>query len=438
MATAKKRRAGAGKTSAQQPTSSASFEALPLLSPSQLRDLWDFDNQCGFDIMGAPLRRCSCRENDENTEGCDAISSDELDTLKVSIKEMWNNAKSIFEIFYDPNASHLGYRMRVKKDMPINVTLRMEDSFFFGWCASAPETGPCSHLYARSPVQPRGYMGGPASFCNWAPSTATISLIRPSNFNSCFFVRLECKNLSNGTELVWNYGCPKRQPVDSNWFKQCCVSIESKVFRRHEKRDKICDFMHAEKCVLCGLPFSTKNKERRIQRKPHFVNSHADYLGSTWNGLGYFKNEEVTSAQVLTNAHLLNGLLQSLTRDLKWTIVPACIVMNRDKDAFADSESLLQEFKKRCELLKELGILVLRGMEEALSIENLSVEHLQPIPKSVWRTLQWKDGVMPVQGIYSARSEGNSSSSDHDAALRILISKVFSKTNLKQPDEESS
>lgn len=148
------------------------------------------------------------------------MSSTELDVLKDSIKEMWNNAKTIFEIFYDPKESHLGHRLRVKRDMPIKVSLRMEDSFYFGWCARAPQTSPCSHLYARSPVEPMGYMGGPASFCNWAADRKTMSLHRPTNSCSRYLVRLECKNLSSGQELLWNYGFQKRQPVDSDWFKQ--------------------------------------------------------------------------------------------------------------------------------------------------------------------------------------------------------------------------
>jgi len=86
--------------------------------------------------------------------------------------------------------------------------------------------------------------------------------------------------------------------------------------------------MHTESCVLCGKQYPTKNKECRFQRKPHFINSHADYLGSSWNGIGPYMQQEVDADSVLIEADKLNTLLQTLTKDLRWSLIPACNVMS--------------------------------------------------------------------------------------------------------------
>lgn len=38
-------------------------------------------------------------------------------------------------------------------------------------------------------------------------------------------------------------------------------------------------------------------------------------------------------------------------------------------------------------------------------ISELSVDHLQPVPVSVWRTLKWKHKVQPASGVYSVPNE---------------------------------
>ena len=98
-----------------------------------------------------------------------SISNAKLENLKQTIKEMWIRAGTLLEVLHDAKRPDLGYRMKVKDSLPIQVTLKEEDTFYFGWCAVAPEDSPCSHLYERSPVDPCGYLGGPASFCNWVP-----------------------------------------------------------------------------------------------------------------------------------------------------------------------------------------------------------------------------------------------------------------------------
>lgn len=137
---------------------------------------------------------------------------------------MWRKARAIFEIFYDSTEPHLGYRVKVRESLPIDVTLKPQNNFFFGWCARVPaEASACSHLYERSPVRPNGYMGGPASYCNWARGDKGIRLQRPSRSTSRFLVRLECRSLCRGQELVWNYGFRKGNDVDltgDTWFKE--------------------------------------------------------------------------------------------------------------------------------------------------------------------------------------------------------------------------
>ncbi len=87
--------------------------------------------------------------------------------------------------------------------------------------------------------------------------------------------------------------------------------------------------MNVEKCVLCGEPFPNNNKETRVQRKPHFINSHANYFGSTWDGLDKpYMQEEVSGTKVLTESDKLNHLIQNLQKELNWQVIPACTVMS--------------------------------------------------------------------------------------------------------------
>lgn len=153
------------------------------------------------------------------------ISSAELENLKQTIKEMWVKAATLFEVFRDAKCPDLGFRVKVKDSLPIKVTLKEDDMFYFGWCAVAPEDSPCSHLYERSPVQPCGYLGGPASFCNWVPDKqATVSLSRPTRNIARYLVRLQCRNLSKGQELLWNYGNNKKMAIEGDWFKEVSKS----------------------------------------------------------------------------------------------------------------------------------------------------------------------------------------------------------------------
>jgi len=75
--------------------------------------------------------------------------------------------------------------------------------------------------------------------------------------------------------------------------------------------------------VLCGKPFSV-SPNGRVQKKPHFIDSHADFLGTNWDGIEAF-DHEVDGQLVLLNADTLNGLLASLSK-MKWKVIPACNV----------------------------------------------------------------------------------------------------------------
>lgn len=115
-----------------------------------------------------------------------------------------------------------------------------------------------------------------------------------------------------------------------SFVSQGCCKVFQEADRnvnRQERRKGLTPFMFVERCVLCGVPYSISNKECRIQRKPHFINSHADFLGSEWNGIGPYMQEEVDASAVLAEADKLNCLIQTLTKDLKWSIVPACNVI---------------------------------------------------------------------------------------------------------------
>ncbi|XP_034254094.1 uncharacterized protein LOC117652955 [Thrips palmi] len=413
------------RNSAGNVTSTLGLECLPL-SRTQLRDLWNYDNECGSQFMGAPLRICSSMEDDTAVEGHNSgIPCAELKNLKQTIKEMWVRAGTLFEVFYDAQRPDLGYRLKVKDSLPIKVTLKEDDMFYFGWCAVAPEDSLCTHLYKRSPLQPCGYLGGPASLCNWVlDKQATVSFSRPLRKIARYLLRLQCRNLSKGQELLSNYGNTKIMATEADWFLKGCCNVFKEADRhvkRQDKRKNLSDLMFVECCVLCGKQYSIKNKECRIQRKPHFVNSHADFLGSKWNGLGPYMQEEVDATAVLAEADKLNCLIQTLTKDLKWSIVPACnVIGTNDKDEYDNPEALLTEFRRRCTLLKGAGTLVLRGAAMDKMINELSVDHLRPVPVSVWRTLNWKNKVQPPFGVYSVPNEMND---DHTIEVQSAITK---------------
>lgn len=139
---------------------------------------------------------------------------------------MWVKAATLFQVFYDPKHPELGYRLKVKDSMPLKVTLREDNNFYFGWCAVAPEMGSCCHLYRRSPIKPNGYMGGPASLCNWVQGkVATVSISRPIARSARYMARLQCRNLERGQELLWNYGYNKEMPIEADWFKEVIINL---------------------------------------------------------------------------------------------------------------------------------------------------------------------------------------------------------------------
>lgn len=382
--------------------------------------------------MGAPLRSCDSVEVEAS--GNSGISQIEFDLLKQSVKDMWIRSEQLFEIFHDPKQPQLGYRMRLKQDLPVKLTVRPDDCFFFGWCANAPPPeSPCSHLYERSPVEPNAYMGGPASLCNFVPTKdATICCVRPTSRSLRYMVRLECKNLERGQELVWNYGSRNADmPLSSTgtWFQQCCKILKDvKSIKRLEQRKYFSPYAFVERCVLCGKPFSVNNKECRVQRKPHFMNNHADFLGSNWSGVEpYNKEQEISSKDVVCNADKLNYLIQILTKELKWTVVPACTVITEsEKAAYTSSESLVEDFRMRCELLRQSGTLVLRGFELATSIRDLSPKHLEPVPMSVWRNLLWESNLPPQAGIYSVPQKYREECSENNErfVLKFILQKL--------------
>lgn len=62
-------------------------QCLPL-SPSQLRELWDFDNNLAHQIMGAPLRTCSSMSTDTE-QGKPALQC----TIQISVQKYCSQGK---------------------------------------------------------------------------------------------------------------------------------------------------------------------------------------------------------------------------------------------------------------------------------------------------------------------------------------------------------
>jgi len=84
---------------------------------------------------------------------------------------------------------------------------------------------------------------------------------------------------------------------------------------------------------------------------------------------------------------------------------------------YGDPKALLEEFHRRCDLLEAAGTVVLRGAATRKTITDLSIDHLKPIPVSVWRTLEWKNNKQPPPGIYGVPKEN----ADHVSTVQAAI-----------------
>jgi len=144
--------------------------------------------------------------------------------LKKQITDMWQKMSTLLEIFHDDTKPELGYRLRVKPDLPIKVSMKQTDQVILGWKAVIPEsdTSPSVHLYLRSDMSEHNqYLGGPVSYCNWAEKRGcNITVMQVSHGSTRHLVRVESKFLPAGAELLWDYGKPK-MPTFSNdgWFQ---------------------------------------------------------------------------------------------------------------------------------------------------------------------------------------------------------------------------
>ncbi|XP_052129971.1 uncharacterized protein LOC127751056 [Frankliniella occidentalis] len=254
--------------------------------------------------------------------------------LENQIDDMWRGLQSILEIFHDDSKPHLGYRLRVKEQLPIRMTMRPADQIVIGWKAVYPTHCPSLHLYLRSDMRDNHqYLGGPVSYCNWAPAkNATLVVRQVSHGSTRNLVRGETKMLTAGSELLWDYGKTYMPVFDDSWFQQECCSIKGSIPKQIpwvKESHEIC----RELCVLCGKPYRCERRnwtKRKPQKKVHFLNSHSDFLGTDWDGCGVYDSSQSTVDynRALIEAERLNQFLQRLHSD-GWKVVPACSVMKK-------------------------------------------------------------------------------------------------------------
>ncbi|KAK3916907.1 DNA replication and repair protein RecF [Frankliniella fusca] len=306
--------------------------------------------------MGVPLRQCASTEPPDQP-GASCLSEEMMSFLQNQIDDMWRKLQNIFEVFQEESAQHLGYRLRVKEGLPIKVTM--------------------------SDLKENQYLGGPLSYSNWAASKdANLTARQVTHGSRKYLVRGECKFVAAGCELLWDYG-KKVIPQFNNhdWFKEeCCFVVETipKSMKSKESLE-IC----RELCVLCGKPYKCNRRDwtkRRPQKKVHFINSHINFLGTDWDGCGDFDPSmyEVDYDRALIEAERLNRFLQRLHSD-SWKAVPACAVMKKQELDTLSSDAVMKIFRNRCEMLNELGSIVVRGR----TVPSL-VEHLHPVRPSSW------------------------------------------------------
>lgn len=258
---------------------------------------------------------------------------------------MWRKAASLFEVFKDKaedDSEHdesmkKGYRLRVKEDAPLKLSIKQMEAVEVGWMAKIPQHLSGVHVFKRSPMDdlekgmdPGCYLGGPASFMNYSSKLKEkVKLVTISNHS---YVKMHLKgSLPPGTELMWDYGM-EGPPIFGRWFlPECCqqTTVDAVVLKRYEHNMQYRDHWFRECCVLCGHTYPMGNKDNRVQRKQHLVGSHAAFLGSAWDGRGAYERQEVDSGMVLLMADKLNTFLQSL-RSMNWNVVPACQVLSQE------------------------------------------------------------------------------------------------------------
>jgi len=145
-----------------------------------------------------------------------------MSLLMSDIKSMWKRLSLICEIFEDKDNPDLGYRLRIKNDIPIKVSMKHSDQILVGWKAAIPNGCASLHLYDRSDIdESYQYLGGPVSYSNWAPTKSANMVVKQiSHGSSRHKVLAETKGtLLCGSELLWDYG-KKNKPCFNNetWF----------------------------------------------------------------------------------------------------------------------------------------------------------------------------------------------------------------------------
>ncbi|XP_052131091.1 uncharacterized protein LOC127751493 [Frankliniella occidentalis] len=305
------------------------------VSAAQLRALWCHDNECGRKYMkGCPLRTCSaldglsCGEAEGEGQG---LTSQEFELLKIRIGEMWRIASTLFEVFIQKGAELEGYRVRVRTDKPLNVSIKPLEAIEFGWIAQIPKELALAHVFNRSALEPNGYFGGPVSYMNWCETKKQKVAVITCESHSMCRIYLSGSH-GPGKELKWDYGRTE-MPILHDWFlPECCQlsTVDPVEKKRHEKYSSSRRIhWFTESCVLCGELFSIANKEFRVQRKQHFIGKHANFLGSLWDGCGSYDLEKVSRDTLLYMAEKLNHFLNEL-KTMNWGLLPACKVFNEE------------------------------------------------------------------------------------------------------------
>ncbi|KAK3929497.1 DNA topoisomerase 2-binding protein 1 [Frankliniella fusca] len=258
---------------------------------------------CAHKYMGMPLRSCSTTEPPDEP-GTPCLYQDMMSFLESQIKDMWCRLHCILEVFRNESKPDLGYRLRVKENLPIRVTMRPADHIVIGWKAIYPDSCPSSHLYLRSDINEHcQYLGGPVSYCNWS-KVSNIIVRQVSHGSAKHLVLGECKLLPAGCEIVWDYG-QKKIPAFCNedWFQPealsfsiffyCCCVMTTLPKNVHNSKSEL--EVYRELCALCGKPYKAARRDwtkRKCQKKVHFLNSHADFFGTDWDGCGFYDSSK--------------------------------------------------------------------------------------------------------------------------------------------------
>ena len=150
-----------------------------------------------------------------------------MQVMITRITNIWRDCSVLFELFQEDNKPDLGWRLRLKRSLPIRVSFKKLNALEIGWSVKIPvndNDAEYAHVLLRSALADGRYLGGPVSYMNWCAHMYQSVDIKPtvSTHGLTFsLVMLSTTNafLEPGQEVLWDYGSGNREMHYVEWFR---------------------------------------------------------------------------------------------------------------------------------------------------------------------------------------------------------------------------